>query len=152
MSKSSKRKRRAGKEDRGERRALASGRPSGAPAGGREQPPGRMSLSNLLGSRPGWALSEVFLEFVGEELWCYEPSRPTAGILAPDSTGTTVSWNTYDSRGGLLVEPPSWDGGLSRHERLYDTLRALELDLPAIEGWRADATGPPPGAQYGAPY
>ena len=151
MSKSSNRKRRARKAARPARHTLAAGQLGSMPSRDQEHHPDEMSLSALLSHRPGWVLSQEFLEITGAELWCFEPSRPHAGVFAPDPSATAVSWTTGDPQDGLLVEPPSVNGSASRHERIYKTPRELSLDIAAIEGWRAEVTGPPPGAQYGAP-
>lgn len=121
------------------------------PSRGQEHHLDEMSLSRLLGHRPGWVLSESFSSATSDELWCYEPSRHPAGHFAPDPSATTVSWTTGDPRDGHLVEPPTLNGWASQHQRVYKTLRELELDLVAIEAWSAEVTGPPPGARYGAP-
>ena len=47
--------------------------------------------------------------------------------------------------------PPGTNDQLSPIRSSRPTLRELELDLVAIEAWRAEVTGPPPGARYGAP-
>lgn len=152
MSKSSNRKRRARKTGRPAPPILAGRQLSEMPSRGQEHHPDEMSLSTLFSHRPGWVLPEGFSAAARDELWCYEPSRHPVGIFAPDPSATVVSLTTGDPRDGFIVEPPSLNSWASQHQRVYKTLRELELDLASIEAWRAEVTGPPPGARYGAPF